>query len=95
MEVSRASERIIEEKNVYRHFKGGLYEVVGVAKDTETEQDVVVYKALKDGRLWVRPLSMFLEEVPEGSENPTDQKYRFELHGTVSLDSMYIRKSLL
>lgn len=46
----------------YRHFKGGLYEVVGVATDSETEEPVVVYKSA-DGRLWTRSLAMFAEAV--------------------------------
>ena len=48
----------------YRHFKGNLYEVIGVAKDSETLEEVVVYKALYgDGGLWVRPKAMFEEYV--------------------------------
>ncbi len=48
----------------YRHFKGGLYEVVGVAKDSETLEEMVVYRALYgEGGLWVRPLAMFCETV--------------------------------
>ena len=48
----------------YRHFKGNLYEVIGVAKDSETLAEVVVYKALYgDGGLWVRPASMWNETV--------------------------------
>jgi hypothetical protein len=46
----------------YRHFKGGEYEVIGVAKHTETMEDLVVYRALYGERtLWVRPVSMFLD----------------------------------
>ena len=45
---------------LYRHYKGGQYEVVGVAKHSETLEDMVVYKALYgEGGLWVRPLSMW------------------------------------
>lgn len=48
----------------YRHFKGNEYEVLGVARDSETMQEVVVYRALYGERgLWVRPLAMFIEEV--------------------------------
>lgn len=48
----------------YRHFKGGEYEVIGIAKNSETLEETVVYKALYDnGGLWVRPLSMWEEEV--------------------------------
>lgn len=48
----------------YRHFKGNEYQVLGVARDSESEQQYVVYRALYgEGGLWVRPLSMFTEEV--------------------------------
>ena len=48
----------------YRHFKGNEYEVVDVALDSETQQPMVVYRALYGERgLWVRPLAMFLEEI--------------------------------
>ena len=48
----------------YRHFKGNEYEVIGIARNSETLEDTVVYRALYgDGELWVRPLSMFCEQV--------------------------------
>ncbi len=53
----------------YRHFKGGLYEVLGVARHSETLEEMVVYRALYDSpefgpnSLWVRPRAMFAETV--------------------------------
>lgn len=48
----------------YRHFKGNEYEVIAIAKHSETTEDYVVYKALYgDGGLWVRPASMWNEIV--------------------------------
>lgn len=50
----------------YKHFKGGNVEVIGIARHTETLEEMVVYRHTKqDGieGLWVRPLSMFLEEI--------------------------------
>ena len=48
----------------YRHFKGNEYEVVGVAKHSETLEPMVVYQALYgDGGLWVRPAAMWTEHV--------------------------------
>lgn len=48
----------------YKHFKGNEYEVIGVAKNSETLKDYVVYKALYGEKgLWIRPLDMFLETV--------------------------------
>lgn len=48
----------------YRHFKGNEYEVVGIARHSETEEPLVVYRALySDGGLWVRPAEMWNETV--------------------------------
>ena len=48
----------------YRHYKGNLYEVVDVATHSETEERLVIYRALYGERgLWVRPLEMFTETV--------------------------------
>ena len=48
----------------YRHYTGGEYEVIGIARHSETDERVVVYRPLyNDSGLWVRPLAMFLESV--------------------------------
>ena len=48
----------------YRHFKGNTYEVVGIARHSETEEPMVVYRALYgEGGLWVRPADMWNETV--------------------------------
>ena len=48
----------------YRHFKGNEYEIIAIAKHSETTEDYVVYKALYgDGGMWVRPASMWNETV--------------------------------
>lgn len=48
----------------YRHFKGNEYLVIGVAKHSETLEEMVVYRALYgDGGLWVRPSSMWDERI--------------------------------
>ena len=48
----------------YQHYKGNNYEVIDVARHSETLEDMVVYRALYgDFDLWVRPLKMFLENV--------------------------------
>ena len=65
---------------VYRHFKGNYYLVEDVAIDSETEEEMVVYRKLYgDGSLWVRPKKMFLEEVDRDKYPEANQKYRFEL----------------
>ncbi len=59
-------------KGIYKHYKDKEYKVIGIAKHSETLEDLVVYKTLYSNELsdlWVRPLAMFLEDVewPEGS----------------------------
>lgn len=65
---------MIIQKGIYQHYKGNTYEVVGVAKHSETLEDMVVYKPLYENpgaMLWVRPLSMFIEEVEiDGKKMP-------------------------
>lgn len=53
------------ETGKYQHYKGNFYDVIGVGKDTETEEDVVIYCPLyeSDVAYWVRPLAMFCDTV--------------------------------
>lgn len=59
----------------YRHFKGNLYEVLGVAHHSETMEEMVVYRALYGERgLWVRPAAMWEETIDrEGYHGPRFQ----------------------
>ena len=51
-------------KGIYKHFKGNKYELLDIAKHSETLEEMVIYKALYgDGGIWVRPSSMWDEEV--------------------------------
>ena len=62
----------------FRHFKGNLYRLEGFAKDSETQEEMVVYRALYgDGGLWVRPAKMFFEVI----ERDGKRMKRFELVG--------------
>mgnify|MGYP002624526435 CR=1 FL=1 len=49
----------------YRHFKGNLYKVIGIANHSETLEKMVIYSPLKTGETWVRPLSMWDEIVDD------------------------------
>lgn len=54
----------------YRHFKGGEYEVIGIARHSESHEDHVVYRPLYGEQgMWVRPLVMFQETVTHGGES--------------------------
>jgi hypothetical protein len=61
---------------IYRHYKGNLYEIIGEAKHTETEEEMIVYRAqYGDGALWVRPKAMFFETVEiDGVARPRFEK---------------------
>ena len=64
---------------VYRHFKGGLYQVLCTAVHTETDEKLVIYQALYGNfGVFARPVDRFTEEVTDSPENTTGQKYRFE-----------------
>lgn len=54
----------LPKKGIYRHFKGNRYELVDFAKHSETLETMVIYRALYgEGGLWVRPLSLWSEEI--------------------------------
>lgn len=57
---------------IYRHYKGKDYQVIGIAQHSETLETLVVYKPLSnDSGLWVRPFSMFTENVNiDGNDMP-------------------------
>jgi hypothetical protein len=60
----------------YRHYKGNDYEVIGVARHSETEEELVVYRPLYGKRgLWVRPLTMFNEMVERNGQQISRFKY--------------------
>lgn len=72
--------REVQINGIYRHFKGNKYRVEALAKDSETQRDVVVYRALYgEGGLWVRDMEMFLSEVDHQKYPEVEQKHRFEL----------------
>jgi len=67
MSASSAAAPSPLEPGVYEHYKGNRYEVLMVARHSETEEEFVVYRQLYgDGGVWVRPLAMFLESVEVG-----------------------------
>jgi bacterioferritin-associated ferredoxin len=81
-----ASENALVIHGIYRHFKGDSYLVEDVAHDSETGEEVVVYRKLYgDGSLWVRPKAMFLSPVDREKYPEVTQRWRFELQHVESV----------
>ena len=60
----------------YRHFKGNEYEVIAIARHSETLEEMVVYRALYgEGGFWVRPLSMWTEMVEH--DGKTERRFTY------------------
>ena len=63
---------------IVRHFKGDLYKVVDEAVHTETYEQLVIYKSLKNGQVFARPKGMFYSKVDKSKYPDVKQEYRFE-----------------
>ena len=73
---------------LYRHFKGKLYTVLGVATHSESGEQMVVYRAeYGDRGLWVRPYEMFFSPVDREKYPDAEQEQRFQYIGDPSLSS--------
>lgn len=72
-------ERRVEVGQVYRHFKGNVYEVIALAVNADNREEVVVYKSLNKDKVFVRSYRGFVSEVNKEKYPDVAQKYRFEL----------------
>lgn len=76
----------IKIKGIYKHFKGNYYLVEDIGISSETEEPLVIYRALYGNtKLWIRPLKSFLSEVDRKKYPNVLQKYRFELQDIESV----------
>ena len=68
--------REITKGKKYRHFKGDIVTIIALAKDSETEKELVVYE--HNNTIWVRDKKMFLEPLDKEKYPNANQEYRFE-----------------
>ena len=71
--------RIPKKGEIYRHFKGNLYEIIIIARDSETLEEKVVYKEVDGDAAYVRSLPMFVSLVDKEKYPDAVQEFRFEL----------------
>ncbi len=68
----------LQKGTILRHFKGHIIEVLEIAKNTETLEEMVVYRHQGTGEIWVRPKKMFYDKVDKEKYPDIKQEYRFE-----------------
>ena len=86
--------REIKINTVYRHFKGDLYLVEGIAEHTETGEKMVIYRALYgEFKLYARPYDMFISEVDHDKYPNVQEQYRFEEANIESVKEKTLRKN--
>jgi len=55
----------IEVGKTYKHYKGNIYKIIAIGKNSESLENMIVYQSLKDGQIWIRPASMWNEIIDE------------------------------
>lgn len=82
-------------QEIYRHFKGNVYQIVAVATHTETDEELVIYQAMYgDFKIYARPVTMFLEKVDRTKYPEVSQEYRFEKVDMCSVHKEVVKETV-
>ncbi len=82
-------------QEMYRHFKGNLYQIRCLAKHSETRELMVVYQAMYGTfEIFARPLAMFMEEVDREKYPEAKQRYRFELLQDIEDEEPFVSETI-
>ncbi len=82
-------------QEMYRHFKGNLYQIRCIAKHSETRELMVVYQAMYGTfEIFARPLAMFMEEVDREKYPEAKQRYRFELLQDIEDEEPFVSETI-
>lgn len=83
--------RVPKKGEIYRHFKGNRYEILLIAKDSETLEEKVVYKEVDGDCAYVRSLSMFISPVDREKYPNATQEFRFELEQDMIMEYLNLK----
>ena len=70
-------DRDFQLEDTVQHFKGGLYKIIAIGTNTETEEKMIVYQSLKDKKIWIRPYDMFISKINRKKYPNAEHPYRF------------------
>lgn len=75
------------EHELYRHFKGGIYEIITIARHTENLEELVIYRDVHNAsKVFARPVAMFMSEVDHEKYPESDERFRFtKIEGRIDI----------